>query len=124
MTEPGWADRPGVYSLAAPASAESVRYAAAVSGITVYAVPPVASKAEFLDALVAALDFPPWFGRNWDAAADLLADPVSLPAGRWVLLWIDPERLRVDDPDAYQMAADILVAAAADGRLTVLLVDS
>lgn len=124
MTELWWADRPGVFALTAPATAESLRDAAAAAGITVYAVPPVASKAEFLDALAAALNFPPWFGRNWDAAADLLADPISRPPGRWVLLWIDPERLRVDDPDAYQMAADILAAAAADGRLTVLLVDN
>lgn len=124
MTEPCWADRPGVYSLAAPASAESVRDAALAAGLTVYAVPPVATKAEFLDSLAMALDFPPWFGRNWDAAADLLGDPISLPVGRWVLLWVEPDRLRVDDPDAYQAAADILIAAAAGGRLTVLLVDS
>jgi len=39
-------------------------------------------KAAIMDAFVAALDLPAWFGRNWDALADALKDLGWWPAGR------------------------------------------
>lgn len=119
-----WLGRPGVFHLTPPESAQSVAAAAAAAGITVYVVPPVASKAEFLDALAEALSFPDWSGRNWDAAADLLGDPTVLPTGRWVLVWVDAACLQRADPDAYRVARGILVEASASRGLTVLLVET
>src|SRR5690606_18200750 len=42
-------------------------------------------KHALLDALAAALGFPPTFGRNWDALADGLGDLSWLPAGGYML---------------------------------------
>lgn len=97
---------------------------AEAAGLAVYVVPPVTSKTEFLDALASALRFPEWFGRNWDAAADLLGDPTVLPTGQWVLVWLDAARLQRADPDAYCVARGILVEAASARGLTVLLVET
>ncbi|MGW3497256.1 barstar family protein [Streptomyces sp. NPDC001020] len=38
-------------------------------------------KAAFMERIVHALELPDWFGRNWDALADSLADPTVWPAG-------------------------------------------
>ena len=59
---------------------------------------PAGSKAELLDAVAEALEFPAWTGRNWDALADALADLSWLPPGPHVLVWAAPERLRANDP--------------------------
>jgi hypothetical protein len=40
----------------------------------------VADKAAFMERVVRALDLPDWFGRNWDALADSLADDTVWPA--------------------------------------------
>lgn len=86
-------------------------------------VPPVAGKAEFLDALASALGFPSWFGRNWDAAVDLLADLHWLPDTEPVLVWTDPERLLAADPEAYRIALEVLAGAGITRGLVTVLVD-
>lgn len=46
-----------------------------------------ADKNEFLDRIAEALRFPEWFGHNWDALADCLADLSWLPdMGRIIVL--------------------------------------
>lgn len=75
----------------------------------------VRTKAEMLDALAEALDFPGYFGRNLDALNDLVND---LPPGEHSLLWQRPDVLRASDPDAYEQILDILGHA---DRLTLIL---
>jgi len=41
----------------------------------------VLDKAAFMERVVRALELPDWFGRNWDALADSLADHTVWPAG-------------------------------------------
>ncbi|MEV5609720.1 barstar family protein [Streptomyces sp. NPDC052225] len=38
-----------------------------------------ADKGAFMDRFAAALQLPGWFGRNWDALADVLSDPGVWP---------------------------------------------
>lgn len=46
----------------------------------------VGGKAELMDALAAALRFPDYFGRNWDAVAECLEDlPDAIPGDGYVL---------------------------------------
>lgn len=45
-----------------------------------------ASKVETLARIASALDFPEWFGHNWDALADCLGDLPWLMAGSRCLL--------------------------------------
>lgn len=65
-------------------------------------------KAGFLDAVAEALDFPDWFGRNFDALADCLSD-VSGPEGAGtVLLWDGWGAFAREDPQAFDVALDVL----------------
>ncbi|MGH3761383.1 barstar family protein [Actinophytocola sp.] len=81
----------------------------------------IRSKAEFYDAVAAALSFPDWFGRNLDALYDCLRDLSWLPAGEHVLVWREPEVFEHADPAGYRAVADVLMDASEPGRLTVRL---
>ena len=70
-----------------------------------------------LDALAAALAFPDYFGRNYDALTDCLRD---LPAGEHVLIWRSPQTLRSAAPKAYRVIREVLEEA---DHLTVVLAD-
>jgi hypothetical protein len=50
-------------------------------GALAHLVGPVTSKAEALDAIGAALNFPSWYGRNLDALYDGLVDLSWQPGG-------------------------------------------
>lgn len=49
------------------------------------------TRVELLDAIAAALAFPPHFGHNLDALYDMLRDLSWLPAGDHVLVLVAPE---------------------------------
>jgi hypothetical protein len=51
----------------------------------------VRTKDELLDRLAGALEFPGWFGRNWDAAEDCLADLSWRGARAHVLLFSEAQ---------------------------------
>lgn len=66
-------------------------------------------KAEILDALAKALAFPHWFGRNWDALEDCLADLSWKPAGGHLVLLTGAASLAKDDAG---ILTDILESSA------------
>ncbi len=81
-------------------------------------------KEALLDALATALDFPPHFGRNWDALYDLLTEGAWVrPHGHGVL--VHPELPELPEPDLatyLQLLADASEAAHGAGwRLTVVV---
>lgn len=72
-----------------PESADEVdalEAAARERGFVVKRVAIGGQKAQILDAIAAALQFPDYFGRNWDALADCLSDLTWLPASGYVLV--------------------------------------
>lgn len=69
-------------------------------------------KAGLLARIAAAMEFPPWFGHNWDALADCLADLSWLPAGAYSITLSGSSALRAAEPDALATALDILDEAA------------
>ncbi|MDT0437108.1 MULTISPECIES: barstar family protein [Streptomyces] len=76
----------------------------------------VADKAEFMDRVARALALPDWFGRNWDALADSLADPGTWPGtaaddGLLIVVrgWRPYAQTR---PDEWAIAQDVLAEAA------------
>lgn len=69
-------------------------------------------KPALLDALAAALDFPPTFGRNWDALADSLGDLSWLPAPGYILLLDHADGLREAAPQDFDTLLESLEDAA------------
>ena len=69
-------------------------------------------KATFLERTAAALGFPSWFGGNWDAFFDCLADLGWRPARGYVLVFENTFDMRRHAPEALDTAITILADAA------------
>ena len=70
-------------------------------------------KDEFLARMAEALDFPAWFGRNWDAFFDCLADLSWLPAGGHMLVLLNAADLQQHAPESFDTAMAIMRDAGA-----------
>lgn len=55
-----------------------------------------------------ALDFPDYFGHNWDALEECLADLEWLPAKGYVLFLTDAEQVLCDDEEDYATLLEVL----------------
>ena len=55
-----------------------------------------------------ALEFPDYFGHNWDAMEECLADLEWLPAKGYILLITDAEGVLPDDEEEYETFLEIL----------------
>jgi len=70
-----------------------------------------------LDRIAQALDFPDWFGRNWDALADCLSDLEWLePADGYVLALDNIQELREAAPDDYATLIEVFDDVASAWR--------
>ncbi len=58
------------------------------------------------------LDFPPGWGRNWDALSDALRDLSWLPANGYALLFSDADDLRQASSDDFDTLLDVLSEAS------------
>ncbi|MFJ5544346.1 barstar family protein [Micromonospora chalcea] len=79
------------------------------------------TRAGLHETLAGALELPGWYGRNWDALADALAD--RLDAGPLTVVVTDAVHLLADEPPA-QLGTllDVLGAVAAGGHETLRVV--
>jgi hypothetical protein len=112
------AGQAGVRGLA-PARRDELLAAADTLGYPLAAVDigGCADKTALLQTLAAALEFPDWFGHNWDALADALADLGWLPeAPGYVLLLDGVPRYRAADPAGCAILLDILAEVAESWR--------
>mgnify|MGYP003396489346 CR=1 FL=1 len=69
-------------------------------------------KTQLLERCADVLRFPSWFGQNWDAFFDCLADLSWRPARGYVLLLEHADTMRHDAPEALDTALAILGDAA------------
>lgn len=60
-------------------------------------------QASLFDEMAAALQFPYYFGENWDALDECLADLEWLPADAYVLCFLDTMRLLEEEPPARRL---------------------
>lgn len=74
----------------------------------------VGDKHALLDAISAALHFPPTFGHNWDALADSLGDLSWLPAPGYLLVLDHFANLRQTATRDFDTLLEILGEAAND----------
>ncbi|MFZ2973424.1 MAG: barstar family protein [Ferribacterium limneticum] len=77
-----------------------------------------ASTQDVLLQLGTALDFPSWYGANFDALYDCLTDPDWRPAKGHVLFINGITRLRAAHPVDFATLIEVLQAAAEDRRKT------
>ena len=109
MTDPfSDARHSGVYRAA---SAEEVLAAVHARGLYVarVALAARADKPSLLGALAAALDFPEWFGGNWDALEDYLTDLSWIRSAGYLILFEGCDALASDD---FGVLRDVLASAA------------
>ena len=66
-----------------------------------------APKEELLKNIAQALDFPDWFGHNWDALEDCLSDLSWREAAGYILLFEKPRR-----DDDFGVLIDVLLSSA------------
>jgi len=97
------ASRSGVYRVA---RAEAIINAAAGSGLSLVKI-KFQEKDKLLRGIAAALDFPDWFGGNWDALEDCLSDLSWRKAAGHVLVF---EQAKVGDD--FGVLVDVLRSAA------------
>ena len=115
---------PGHYRWKSGFEVEDVRHAVDHAGWTFGYVDGLhaQTKPEFLRELGQALDFPDWYGENFDALADCLTD-VDDGDGT-VLLWDGWGALARQEPRAFSVALSVLggrVNADRGGPFAVLL---
>jgi hypothetical protein len=64
-----------------------------------------------------ALDFPEWYGENFDALKDCLTDFSWCEAAGYVLFISGAENLHAENPVAFNALNDVFAAAIADWRV-------
>jgi RNAse (barnase) inhibitor barstar len=70
-------------------------------------------KDDLLERIAAALEFPAWFGQNWDALLDSLADPGDPDVPGRVLVFEHAGELRGAQPEIFSTLVAVLGDAAA-----------
>lgn len=70
-------------------------------------------KSELLARIAKALEFPVWFGHNWDALADCLTDLGWRPAAGYMLVIENAAEMQQVQPEVFDTALAILADAAA-----------
>ena len=117
-------NRPGIYRWHSGFEVADVRHAVDHAGWTFGYVDGLhaQTKSEFLRQIGEALDFPDWYGQNFDALADCLTD-VDDGDGT-ILLWDGWGTLAREEPRAFSVALSVLgtrVNADRGGPFAVLL---
>lgn len=88
--------------------------AAETSGFSICRIDlaPVRDKAALFERLATALEFPGWFGHNWDALADCLGDLSWLPAAGYLILLEHCDGFSTHHSGDFTTALQVFAAAA------------
>ncbi|HEY9612571.1 barstar family protein [Allocoleopsis sp.] len=78
----------------------------------------ITSKAEFFQASAKTLNFPDYFGNNWDAFSDFINDLSWLSADGYIFLYTQPDNFANSDPSEWSIALDIFQEAVESWRET------
>jgi hypothetical protein len=111
---------PGFYRWPSRAHPSALRRDLAAAGWTLHQIDgrAVTGAPELFDRCGAALAFPHWFGRNWEALAHCLGDLSWLPGRGHVLLWHQYGILARLDPRAWALACQVFSHATEVRRAT------
>jgi RNAse (barnase) inhibitor barstar len=106
------AGRCGVYHTPLKGMADLLA-AAEDAGLAIFRVDlaEAGGKDGLFDRLATALEFPDWFGRNWDALADCLGDLSWLPAEGYLILFEHCDGFRASHGGDFATALQVLASA-------------
>jgi RNAse (barnase) inhibitor barstar len=92
---------------------EAVEQIAAEPGTKVFYLDgkKINSKETFLRKAAEAMQFPTYFGANWDAFDECITDLTWCPAQRYIILYDHADIFAQAEPTQYQIALDILNSA-------------
>lgn len=92
---------------------EAVEQIAAEPGTKVFYLDgkKINSKETFLSKAAEAMQFPTYFGANWDAFDECITDLTWCPAEKYVIFYDDADIFAQAEPTQYQIALDILNSA-------------
>ena len=101
---------PGVYRTRLRAAPATLAHAAERHGWRAFHLNggALATKAQFLAAGARALDFPSYFGQNWDAFEESLNDMSWAPARGYLVVFDGVAHFAQAQPDEFGVALDIL----------------
>lgn len=116
----------GVYALDAPPDPVELSTMASERGLGLFELDAegVKAKEAFLKLAAAKLDFPDYFGENWDAFEDCLTDLSWQQAKGYIILVKSVDGFAATSPDDFATAVDIFNEAAEfwAGQRRVMLV--
>lgn len=104
---------PGMYRFDSRATVEFLRNEADAAGWQLFYLDgaKVRDKKSFLAKAARALNFPAYFGHNWDAFEECVNDLSWAPASGYILLFQAPERLVKNARADWEIAVEILATA-------------
>ncbi|RIK33770.1 MAG: barnase inhibitor [Chloroflexi bacterium] len=104
---------PGMYRFDSRATVEFLRNEADAAGWQLFYLDgaKVRDKKSFLAKAARALNFPAYFGHNWDAFEECVNDLSWAPASGYILLFQAPERLVKNARADWEIAVEILSTA-------------
>ena len=104
----------GVHRVGPEVDAAGIEEAATAGGLDFARIDlhVVSDKTGFLTAVAGALEFPPYFGMNWDALHDCLTDLSWRPAAGYVLLFTGVRSTAEGLDGGAEIATRILDSAA------------
>lgn len=104
---------PGLYRFNSRATADTLTNEADAAGWRLFYLDAarVRDKKTFLEKAARTLEFPGYFGHNWDAFEECVNDLSWAPASGYILLFQAPERMIKNARPEWDIAVEILATA-------------
>lgn len=104
---------PGIYRFDSRASVEFLQSEADAAGWRLFHLDGarVRDKKTFLDKAARAMEFPAYFGHNWDAFEECVNDLSWAPASGYILVFQAPERLIKNARADWEIVVEIFSTA-------------
>lgn len=111
---------PGIYTITGDLALDELMIACEERHFKLFVIEGdrIASKPDFLQESAQVMNFPDYFGANWDGFEECLTDLEWLPANGYVLLYLHPERFAAAHPADWSVLVSILRSAIEEWKDT------
>jgi hypothetical protein len=101
---------PGLYRWGSRRSAGSIAATVEAAGWRCFHLDGayIITKLDFFTRCAEVMQFPPYFGRNWDAFEECITDLSWVPAAGYLLLYDDPDPFAEAAPEDWLIACTVL----------------